>query len=611
MEYRFDVNGLRAIAVLAVMVFHFNEGVLPGGFAGVDVFFVISGFLMTKIIMSKVECNEFSISNFYFNRYKRIFPPLFSLSIFVFVVSFFGEHPYNLERSSLHVLSSLGFFSNFVYWLESGYFDVSSQSKVLLHTWSLSVEWQFYIIYPILIVLLNKVFSLQYIKYIIAITTIILFGGAVYASVVSPNAAYFLLPTRAWEMLLGGCVYLFPIGKHISNRKIICNVLLLLLLASFLYINKYMPWPGVFTLIPALTTFLIIQFSCDDNFISRNKYVQFLGRSSYSIYLWHWPIYIYLSPLLSGFYLLISCIVLSFIIGACSYLMIESRKVKHNLFGLFNFLLVAFIFLCVSSYVTHGFIERLSGEDKKIALNAIQAIGDWEYPSPNLVVGGNELRYIPASKPERKNILFIGASHIEQLYPYVVENIRDNNVYFLTQGGCFISASYVNPKWSCENIQNHSLLFDEISFDSVITSSFVLNAYLPDEGYLREKQLKQRVDELNQFIDYVLSTNSEFYLILGQPFGKEFDPKSVFTVDEKFKRYVDVETIRAKYLEQYNALKSTLDRDDIVVIDPIEYLCNELCLIADDESVFYYSDESHMRPWYARSVLSYLEPILK
>ncbi|GAL07089.1 O-antigen acetylase [Photobacterium aphoticum] len=204
MKFRADINGLRALAVIAVVLFHFNPSWVPGGFAGVDVFFVISGFLMTGIIFRGFENSNFSIINFYVARANRIIPALSVVCLALLVFGWFYLTPLDYRALGKHVTSSMGFLSNVIYWRESGYFDTASHSKWLLHTWSLSVEWQFYMIYPVVLVLLKKCMSLTNIKRLLVAGTTIGFILSAYATYRWPNPAYFLLPTRAWEMMMGG-----------------------------------------------------------------------------------------------------------------------------------------------------------------------------------------------------------------------------------------------------------------------------------------------------------------------------------------------------------------------------------------------------------------------
>ncbi|HAY4576603.1 TPA: acyltransferase, partial [Escherichia coli] len=169
MDFRKDINGVRAIAVLAVVLFHFNRGWVPSGFVGVDVFFVISGFLMTSIIFGGLEGNKFSLWGFYKARARRIVPALAVMLICVMVYGWYNMYTPEFKTLAKHAASSLLFVSNIVYWKESSYFAPGAEEKWLLHTWSLSVEWQFYIIYPLAIYIIRKAFSLKVSRILILI----------------------------------------------------------------------------------------------------------------------------------------------------------------------------------------------------------------------------------------------------------------------------------------------------------------------------------------------------------------------------------------------------------------------------------------------------------
>ena len=186
-SFRYDINGLRAIAVIAVVLFHFNASWMPGGFAGVDVFFVISGFLMTGIIFRGIEQENFSILKFYVARANRIIPALAVLCLILLIFGWFYLTPLDYKSLGKHAATSVSFLSNIVYWRESGYFDAASHEKWLLHTWSLSVEWQFYIIYPLILVAMRKFMSIKTMKYLLLVGTILGFIFCVIATYKWPN----------------------------------------------------------------------------------------------------------------------------------------------------------------------------------------------------------------------------------------------------------------------------------------------------------------------------------------------------------------------------------------------------------------------------------------
>jgi peptidoglycan/LPS O-acetylase OafA/YrhL len=328
MNFRKDINGLRAIAVIAVVLFHFNPSWVPGGFAGVDVFFVISGFLMTSIIFRGLEQENFSLIKFYIARANRIIPALAVLCLFLLAFGWFFTLDAIYETISKHVTSSLGFFSNVTYWKESGYFEAASHEKWLLHTWSLSTEWQFYIILPITLILMRKFFSLNTTKYIFLLGTLLGFVFCVIATYKWPDPAYYLLPSRAWEMMVGGIAYLYPIKIKEARKRIIEWVGLILIIGSYVFITKDNHWPGYLALLPVLGTFLIIQAGQNNSLFTSNIIFQKLGTWSYSIYLWHWPLvvymYTYIDTSIRNILLLVA---LSVFLGMLSNIYIE-RKVS-------------------------------------------------------------------------------------------------------------------------------------------------------------------------------------------------------------------------------------------------------------------------------------------
>ena len=326
MKFRKDINGLRSIAVIAVVLFHFNPHWVPGGFAGVDVFFVISGFLMTGIIFRGLENNNFSIINFYVARANRIIPALSVVCLALLVFGWFYLTPLDYRTLGNHVASSMGFLSNVIYWRESGYFDAASHSKWLLHTWSLSVEWQFYMIYPVVLVLLKKRMSLTNIKRLLVVGTVVGFIFSAYATYRWPNPAYFLLPTRAWEMMMGGLAFLYPL-QNLKNtsKKYLEWVGIAFILASYAFISKDNLWPGYLALIPVLGAYCVLIANREGSAITDNIVAQKVGLWSYSIYLWHWPVVVF------GYYFEMQHwewigIPVSIILGFCSYKFVESIK---------------------------------------------------------------------------------------------------------------------------------------------------------------------------------------------------------------------------------------------------------------------------------------------
>jgi peptidoglycan/LPS O-acetylase OafA/YrhL len=333
LKFREDINGLRAIAVMGVVLFHFMPQTLSGGFSGVDIFFVISGFLMTGIIFNGFELRNFSIFKFYRSRVYRIAPALIFLCLSLLFLGWFILIPSDYKVLGKHVTSSLLFFSNVIYLRESGYFDAGSYDKWLLHTWSLSVEWQFYLIYPLIMVALKRFYSIKIMKAIILACAIIGFIVSVIVTYKWTDSAYYLLPTRMWQMLIGGVVFLYPITLKKSNKRYLEGLGILMVLGSYLFLSEKQPWPGYWALVPVLGSVLIILSHREKSNIMGNKIIQRIGLWSYSIYLWHWPIVV-----LINYYSLSSLygyfgIVLSIVMGFGSYKYIESIKFNKKFFN--------------------------------------------------------------------------------------------------------------------------------------------------------------------------------------------------------------------------------------------------------------------------------------
>lgn len=295
MTFRKDINGLRAIAVLGVLLYHFNPAWLPGGFAGVDVFFVISGYLITGIILRGLGNQSFSLVQFYRSRAQRIIPALAVLCLILLGGGWFYLLPLDYAALGKHVASSLGFVSNIVYWREAGYFTADAHEKWLLHTWSLSVEWQLYLLYPLGLLLLNRLVGLSALRGWIVAGCVASFIGCLVASRYWPEAAFYLLPTRAWELLLGALACVYPLRLKAVQQRWLEALGLSLILGSFVFIEVQQAWSGYLVLLPVLGTWAMIAAARQDSPVTGNPLAQWLGSLSYSLYLWHWPVVVLMS----------------------------------------------------------------------------------------------------------------------------------------------------------------------------------------------------------------------------------------------------------------------------------------------------------------------------
>lgn len=331
--FRQDINGLRAIAVIAVVLYHFNPSWLPGGFSGVDVFFVISGYLMTSIIFNRLENQTFTLIEFYRARGKRIVPPLALLCIVLMIFGWFQLYPSEYKALGKYGASSIAFVSNFIYANKEGYFTAAATENWLLHTWSLSVEWQFYIVFPLLILLLRKFVSRSMTKGLLVGLSLISFALACYGAYYWPDKAFYHLPTRAWELLVGGLIFLYPLELSKEKATLVERLGLGLIAAGYLTVSTQDLWPSWLTLLPVLGTAFVIIAARQDSMITNNRIFQYLGKTSYSIYLWHWPIcvYLYHAGLSHDTFAMLTGILASILAGHLSYTYIEQwNKQAHR-----------------------------------------------------------------------------------------------------------------------------------------------------------------------------------------------------------------------------------------------------------------------------------------
>lgn len=291
MQHRKEIDGLRALAVLPVMCFHAGFGIFPGGFLGVDIFFVISGYLITRLIEQELVSGTFSLRRFYARRARRILPALFAVIICSIPFAWVWMLPTQYAEFSRSILSVLLFISNIFFWRESGYFSAAAEEKPLLHTWSLSVEEQFYIFFPLLLLLLWRFVQNRRMLLIIVLAIISLLLCE-YASYRYPSANFFLLPTRIWELAAGAIGALLHRYPPRPKQGAALLGLVMVVVPLFAY-DATMRLPSFYTLVPVLGTLLLLRYAVGGTWVARMLSLPPLvgvGLISYSAYLWHQPL---------------------------------------------------------------------------------------------------------------------------------------------------------------------------------------------------------------------------------------------------------------------------------------------------------------------------------
>ena len=337
LKYRADIDGLRAISVFAVIFYHanfvyFENEIFSGGFIGVDIFFVISGYLITSLILKDLYNNNFSIIDFYTRRIRRIIPVLLFVIIFFIPIAYIFFLPSSLIDFLYSVISTLIFSSNF-YFHHTGliYGGPDSSLKPLLHTWSLAVEEQFYIIFPIILILFRKILK----KYILHIFILFFFASFISTQIISikyPLYNFYFINVRIWEILAGSTIAYLNINSIKYNNKYTNYLpilgMVLISLSIFLLYDE-MSLPSIYSMPAVLGTCLIIYFANSESFLTRFlslRILVFFGLISYSLYLWHFPLFAFYNYIFfenESFLVKILIIIFSLILSCLSYLFIE------------------------------------------------------------------------------------------------------------------------------------------------------------------------------------------------------------------------------------------------------------------------------------------------
>ncbi|MFA1624392.1 acyltransferase family protein [Rhizobium mongolense] len=295
-EYRPGLDGLRAVAILPVLLFHAGFGAFSGGFVGVDVFFVLSGFFMARIILADLDRGRFSLLEFYVRRMRRIFPALFSMMAVSAVAAWFLFMPQEFLYFADSLIAAALFTSNVLFHRESGYFDIAAEVKPLLHTWSLSVEEQFYLVFPVALFICYKFAGRRMFGIVLAVS-LLSFIASIFEVYHKPEKAFYLLHFRVWELLIGVLVAIAPQANYRARASQAMTALgLVAIFATVFFYSPSTPFPGFTAAVPCVGTALVIHANCRDGLIARfldNPVSVFIGRISYSLYLWHWPVIVF------------------------------------------------------------------------------------------------------------------------------------------------------------------------------------------------------------------------------------------------------------------------------------------------------------------------------
>ncbi|WOC14587.1 acyltransferase family protein [Pseudochrobactrum sp. MP213Fo] len=453
MKYRPDIDGLRTIAVMGVVLYHAGVKSLSGGFVGVDVFFVISGFLITKTILNEYNENaNFCFTRFYIRRARRLFPAMASVLIVSFIFSFLLFSPEKMRDFAGSSIYSIFSLSNIFFWWQTGYFDADSVTKPLLHTWSLSIEEQFYLIWPAILILFLSRIGKNSALTLLIILSLSSLAISQYWINKSPSAAFFLLPSRLFELGIGGILVWLIQYKVKSNAalELILLIGIVLIAWPMLTYTELTPFPGVNALVPCLGTALTIYAGTAKNIglLLRNPVSVLIGKASYSIYLVHWPLIVFYVYFINRELNAIeTCIIIatSIILGWIQYVYIEERFRHENkngswsrpAFGLGCALVALLIMLPISNIWADG------GAKWRIPNHRITKTNLEYYEEQNRLFCNNINPSISTKditcqnfRNKKKDLIVWGDSHALHLIGGLSKTYPNHNIYVIHRNGC-------------------------------------------------------------------------------------------------------------------------------------------------------------------------------
>ena len=653
-KYRSDIDGLRAIAVLSVVIYHAFPNFLKGGFVGVDIFFVISGFLISTIIFENLNNNSFSFATFYSRRIRRIFPALIIVLITTIIFGFYVLFSDEFQQLGRHIIGGTTFSSNFTLLKESGYFDTASELKPLLHLWSLGIEEQFYIIFPLVCYFLYK-YNVRLLLFIIPFT-IISFYLNIKGIKTDISKTFYYPHTRFWELLFGSLLAYFTINKskfissigdfldtiifqnkvNDNSKQRLLNLISILgffiLVYGLIRINATLKFPGKWALVPVVGAVLIIlsgKESIINKFILSNKVLVWFGKISFPLYLWHWVLLAYariiygnIPPQSWRITLVIAAIILSYL----TYKFIESPL----RFGGSNKKKV--IFLCVSMLIILGFgwginHKKISSYNKNNTFQIIYGFNDdfddWFKGKYNYFIGNQQ---------SKKRILIFGDSHIHQYSKRIKEVFgKDFAIDIFSQPSCYIGKKYKSfyeKNGKVVVIQKNGFNENVVCNNLIKDFSAYLKNYFPDiiitgqrwQGVVENFPTTFSVEELiYDKLDILSEKKFKHLIIVGSSADINFECK------KKQLRYITsglfdfkCDLPQSKNIPQQNFIKETKllnVKNNIHFIYPYEYFCdtNGNCELISKigKNNFNYVDDNHLSYYGSIPIVNEIKKIIE
>jgi peptidoglycan/LPS O-acetylase OafA/YrhL len=617
MEYRREIDGLRALAVIPIILFHAGFDTFSGGFVGVDVFFVISGYLITSIILSEREAGTFSLVDFYERRARRILPALFFVMLTCIPFAWFWLSPSDMKGFSESLIAVPVAVSNFLFWQRSGYFDTAAELKPLLHTWSLAVEEQYYLLFPTFLVLTWRL-RRHWVIGILIVVALISLALAQWGALHHPQATFFLLPTRIWELLIGVFVAFHLFGKedtkiksgYSSNLTQLLSISgLFSIIYSIFVFDRQTLFPSLYTLIPTLGTAFIVLFATQQTIVGKilsSKVLVGLGLISYSAYLWHQPLFAFARPRALAdpaedvFILLIP---LAIAAAYLSWRFVErpfrnkSVVSRKSLFISTIFFTVFFVLLGLAGVLTRGFVDMKANYMQKQILATV----DRSPKRKECHTSGADYR-----KPENACQYYVpdgswavlGDSHAVELAYALAKVLKKDNkgVKHFSFSGCAPAYGRIDKTHS-DSI-NCSHWTEEVAAHIIADRSIstVVVSY-HTAGWAASNSNENVADPWHSYkgiLHAFKAAGKDVVLVLQAPSLDERIEDLIFRLDSPPLNIPGRKRKEWEELQKYITERKNEISDEVTIINPSDLFCDENnCYVARDGVALYF-DNHHM-----------------
>ena len=626
MQYRREVDGLRALAVIAIILFHAGFQTFGGGYVGVDVFFVISGYLITTVIVSQQRAGRFSLVDFYERRVRRILPALFVVLLTCLPFAWLWLTSEDLKIFSESLIAVSTFTSNFLFWHESGYFDSSAELKPLLHTWSLGVEEQFYLLFPPLMLVTVRLQRRRRQLVLVGLAVVSL-ALAQWGTISSPSAAFYLLPTRGFELLIGAILAFrstspgqFASGHGFSQWGDLIG--LLLIAYAILVFDRQTPFPGLYALMPTVGAAFVIAFATPRTLVGKllgSRLLVGIGLISYSAYLWHQPLFAFIryrSAREPGNWQMavlgLAVLGLAFI----SWKYVETpfrdrRRVTRKQVFLLGFIGSAFFIMTgLIGYFTHDAIQLRATEAQTAVLNTSTLSprrGDCHTD------GANYLRPVDACELNsgKLNWAVFGDSHAVELAYALGEKLSatGEKLKQLSFSQCAPSFGRTVPD-QADMIDCAHWTQDAMEFLAkerrigVVVVTYRIHAHLFGEhdgrfslrhgAAVTDSEREQRWNSYINVLKYLVAQGKEVVLVLQAPEISDSFPKLLLKASNPTGNIVGMK--RALWNERSEFLRKRLHEipAGVVIVDPANLFCDATNCYAAKSGMAYYFDDNHM-----------------